>query len=108
MPRVLLAAQAVGALGLAAGGTAGALMAEDVLGSAAFTALPLGLLVLGSALSAPLLTVLMRRRGRAAGLAAGYALATAGAAGVIVAAAVASPAALLLGAVCCSAPATMP
>ncbi|MCX5203258.1 MFS transporter [Streptomyces sp. NBC_00237] len=97
VPGTLLAAQAVGALGLAAGGTAGALMAEEVLGSAAFTALPLGLLVLGSALSAPPLTAMMRRYGRAAGLTAGYALATAGAVLVIVAAADTGPAALLLG-----------
>ncbi|MFF6779872.1 MFS transporter [Streptomyces sp. NPDC012510] len=95
--RALLTAQAVGALGLAAGGTAGALTAEDVLGSAAYAALPLGLLVLGSALSAPPLTASMRRHGRAAGLAAGYALATAGAGLVIVAAALTSPTALLLG-----------
>ncbi|MFI2367786.1 MFS transporter [Streptomyces sp. NPDC018833] len=97
--RALLAAQGVGALGLAAGGTAGSLIAEDILGSTAYAALPLGLLVLGAAVSAPLLTALMRRRGRTAGLAVGYALATAGAALVVLAAALTDPATLLVGSV---------
>jgi MFS family permease len=97
--RALLAAQGVGALGLAAGGTAGALIAEDILGSTALAALPLGLLVLGAAVSAPLLTALMRRRGRTAGLAVGYVLATAGAGLVVLAAALTDPVALLVGSV---------
>lgn len=97
--RALLAAQGVGALGLAAGGTAGSLIAEDIFGSTAYSALPLGLLVLGAAVSAPLLTALMRRRGRTAGLAVGYALATAGAALVVLAATLTDPATLLVGSV---------
>ncbi|MCF6523717.1 hypothetical protein [Streptomyces sp. JJ36] len=87
----------MGALGLAAGGTAGPLMAEGVLGSEAFTSLPLGLLVLGSAGSAPAATSLMRRRGRAVGLAVSYAVATLGALLVVAAGAFGDTLALLLG-----------
>ncbi|MFE0105846.1 MFS transporter [Streptomyces sp. NPDC059009] len=95
--RTLLVAQAIGALGLSAGGTAGPLIAGDIMGSTALTTLPLGLLVLGTAGSAPLTTALMRRHGRAAGLAAAYAVATAGALLVIAAAATGSAALLLFG-----------
>ncbi|MDQ8706937.1 MFS transporter [Streptomyces sp. LHD-70] len=95
--RTLLAAQAVGALGLSAGGTAGPLIAGDILGSAALTTVPLGLLVLGTAGSAPLTTALMRRHGRAAGLTAAYAVATAGAVLVVAAAATSGTALLLAG-----------
>ena len=42
---LLAAATAIGALGLAAGGSAGALLAEDMTGSTALAGLPLGVLV---------------------------------------------------------------
>jgi hypothetical protein len=45
--RVLVVAQLLGACGLAAGGTAGALLAEQLTGSPATAGLPLAMLVLG-------------------------------------------------------------
>jgi MFS family permease len=46
--RVLVVAQLLGACGLAAGGTAGGLLAEQLTGSPATAGMPLSLLVLGS------------------------------------------------------------
>jgi MFS family permease len=80
---VLAAATAVGSLGLAAGGTAGALLAEDITGSEAAAGVPLGVLVAGSAAGALLIARRTSRSGRAAGLILGYALGTAGALAVI-------------------------
>jgi MFS family permease len=94
---VLAAATAVGSLGLAAGGTAGALLAEDITGSEAAAGVPLGVLVAGSAAGALLIARRSSRAGRAAGLLLGYALGTAGAAVVIVAAVASSFAVLLAG-----------
>jgi MFS family permease len=83
---VLAAATAVGSLGLAAGGTAGALLAEDITGSEAAAGVPLGVLVAGSAAGALLIARQTARSGRAAGLILGYSLGTAGAVAVIAAA----------------------
>lgn len=80
---VLCFSQAVGSVGLAAGAVAGPLLAVTVTGSASYGPLPLGLLVVGAALSAPTATRLMQRWGRARGLATCYVVATAGAAIVI-------------------------
>jgi MFS family permease len=88
-------ATAIGALGLAAGGSAGALLAEDLTGSTASAGLPLGFLVAGSAAGALLISRRTTRAGRAAGLVRGYALGTAGAA-VVIAAVVVDDFALLL------------
>jgi MFS family permease len=77
--RVLVVAQLLGALGLAAGGTAGALLAEHLTGSAAAAGLPLSLLVLGSGVAAVAVTRVMRDHGRRAGLAAAYLAGAAGA-----------------------------
>jgi MFS family permease len=82
--RVLVAAQLLGACGLAAGGTAGALLAEHLTGSPTAAGLPLSLLVLGSGVGAVATTRLMDRAGRRAGLAAAY-LAGAVGAGLVVA-----------------------
>lgn len=82
---MLCVSQAVGSVGLAAGAVAGPLLAETVTGSAAYGPAPLGLLVVGSALSAPLVTGSMHRVGRARGLAACYFVAAAGAAVVVLA-----------------------
>jgi MFS family permease len=79
VPSSLLFAQGAGALGLAAGGTAGPLLIQQLTGSDTFVALPLGLLVVGSGVSAPLVTALMRRSARAVGLLLSYAVAAAGA-----------------------------
>jgi MFS family permease len=92
---LLAAATAIGALGLAAGGSAGALLAEDMTGSAAWAGLPLGALVVGSAASALVISRVTDRAGRAAGLILGYTVGVAGAA-LVVAAAVMDDLSLLL------------
>jgi len=84
--RVLVVAQVLGALGLAAGGTAGALLAEQLTGRTSAAGLPLSLLVLGSGVGAVAVARIMRGHGRRAGLAAAY-LAGAAGAGLVVAAA---------------------
>jgi MFS family permease len=84
--RVLVVAQLLGALGLAAGGTAGALLAEQLTGSAAAAGLPLSLLVLGSGVAAVAVTRVMRDHGRRAGLAVAYLAGAAGAALAVAAA----------------------
>jgi MFS family permease len=84
--RVLVVAQLLGALGLAAGGTAGALLAEHLTGSAAAAGLPLSLLVLGSGVGAVAVTRVMRNHGRRAGLTAAYLAGAAGAALAVAAA----------------------
>lgn len=94
--RVLVVAQLLGALGLAAGGTAGALLAEDLTGSAA-AGLPLSMLVLGSGIGAVAVTPVMRDHGRRAGLAVAYLAGTVGAALVVAAAAFRSWPLLLAG-----------
>jgi MFS family permease len=91
----LALATAVGATGLAAGGTAGALLGADLAGSDAAAGVPLGLLVVGSAAAALLISYLSPRLGRARSLALGYAVGAAGA-GVVVVAAVAGSFVLLL------------
>ena len=84
--RVLVVSQLLGACGLAAGGTAGALLAEQLTGSPAAAGLPLALLVLGSGLAAVAVTRVMSSHGRRVGLSAAY-LAGAMGAGLVVAAA---------------------
>jgi MFS family permease len=85
--RVLVVAQLLGALGLAAGGTAGALLAERLTGNPAAAGLPLSMLVLGSGVGAVAAARIMRDRGRRAGLAAAYLAGAVGAAVVVAAAA---------------------
>jgi MFS family permease len=95
---VLLAvATAIGALGLAAGGSAGALLAEDMTGSTAWAGVPLGALVVGSAVSALGIARRTSRAGRAAGLVLGYGVGVAGAVLVVAAAELDSFALLLAG-----------
>jgi MFS family permease len=95
--RVLVVAQLLGALGLAAGGTAGALLAERLTGNPAAAGLPLSLLVLGSGVGAVAVTRVMRDHGRRAGLAAAYLAGAVGAALVVAAAAWESWPLLLVG-----------
>jgi MFS family permease len=94
---VLALATAIGALGLAAGGSAGALLAEEITGSTAWAGLPLGFLVAGSAASALLISRRTGGAGRRPGLVLGYAIGTAGAALVVGAAAMEDFALLLVG-----------
>jgi MFS family permease len=84
--QVLVTAQLLGAAGLAAGGTAGALLAEHLTGSPAAAGVPLSLLVLGSGVGAVLVARVMADHGRRAGLAAAYLAGAAGAALVVAAA----------------------
>jgi MFS family permease len=94
---MLAAATAVGSMGLAAGGTAGALLAEDITGSRAAAGVPLGVLVAGSAAGALVIARRTSRSGRTAGLILGYVVGAAGAVAVIAAAIVSDFALLLLG-----------
>jgi MFS family permease len=94
---VLALATAVGASGLAAGGTAGALLGVELAGSNAAAGIPLGLLVVGSAAAAPVISYLTPRLGRERSLALGYIVGAVGAEVVVVAAVVESFALLLVG-----------
>jgi MFS family permease len=97
---VLAGATAIGAVGLAAGGSAGALVAEDLTDNTALAGLPLGFLVAGSALSALAISRQTSRTGtRGSGLVLGYLVGTAGAVLVIVAAAAESFGLLLAGSI---------
>jgi MFS family permease len=95
--RVLVVAQLLGAVGLAAGGTAGALLAEHLTGSPAAAGLPLSLLVLGSGIGAVAVTRVMSSHGRRAGLAAAYLAGAVGASLAVAAAAWGSWPLLLAG-----------
>ncbi|GHE07202.1 MFS transporter [Klenkia taihuensis] len=85
---VVVCAQVLGGAGLAAGVTVGALLAGQMLGTDSSAGVPTALFTLGSALAAFLVGRVSQRRGRRAGLSAGFAVGGLGAAGVVVAAAV--------------------
>lgn len=95
--RVLVAAQLLGALGLAAGGTSGSLLGAQIAGSEAAAGLPLAVLVLGSGMAAVLVTRIMECTGRRTGLAAAHATGAVGAGVVVAAAELRSWPLLLLG-----------
>lgn len=85
--RVVVASQVLGGAGLAAGITVGALLAADLLGSPGAAGLPIALITLGSAFAAWAVGRTTQRRGRRAGLGAGFLVGAVGAAGVVVGAA---------------------
>jgi MFS family permease len=95
--RVLVAAQLLGALGLAAGGAAGALLAEHLTGGATAAGLPLAVLVLGSGVGAVAATRVMDRSGRRVGLAAAHLSGALGAGTAVAAAALSDLRMLLAG-----------
>jgi MFS family permease len=95
----LALATAVGSTGLAAGGTAGALLGAELTNSQAAVGLPLGLLVVGQAASSLLVSRWAAEIGRGRSLALGYLLGAVGAALVVAAAAAASLGLLCLGSV---------
>ena len=95
--RVLVGSQVLGGLGLAAGVTVGALLAEDVLGATSLAGLPAALLTLGSAGAAFVIGTLSQAGGRRRGLVAGYAGGAVGGVLVVVGASLPSTALLLLG-----------
>ncbi|MEU6731682.1 MFS transporter [Streptomyces physcomitrii] len=94
---VLAVAQLLSGAGVAAGITVGALLADEMLGSARLAGVPAALFTGGAALGALGIGRLSQRRGRRPGLTAGYAVAALGSLAVVLATAVHS-AALLFGA----------
>lgn len=78
--------QIFGGAGLAAGITVGALLAQQMLGTDAFTGLPTALFTLGSAVAALVVGRLSQRFGRRTGLTIGFMVGGLGAIGVILAA----------------------
>jgi MFS family permease len=95
----LVVSQAVGAVGLTIGIATASLLAREISGSDAQAGLAQTFQVLGTALAAYLLALLMARRGRRVGLATGYLLGCSGAALAVVAGVVDSMPVLLLGAI---------
>ncbi|WKN48948.1 MFS transporter [Nocardioides sp. Arc9.136] len=94
--RAVVLAQVLGGAGLAAGVTVGALLAQEMLGTEGLAGLPTALFTLGSALTAYLVGRVSQRAGRRVGLGLGFLAGGAGAAGVVVAAAVDSVPLLLV------------
>lgn len=88
---VVVCSQVLAGLGLAAGITVGALLAEDMLGSTSLAGIPSALLTLGGAGAAFLVGRLSQRLGRRVGLAAGYLAGAIGGAGVVLAAIMDNP-----------------
>lgn len=84
---VVVIAQVLGGAGLAAGVTVGALLAQQMLGTAGLAGLPVALFTLGSALTAYLVGRLSQRHGRRTGLGLGFTAGGVGALGVVLAAA---------------------
>ncbi|MFB7142725.1 MFS transporter [Gottfriedia sp. NPDC056225] len=78
--------QIFGGAGLAAGVTVGALLAQQMLGTDAFSGLPASLFTLGSAGAALIVGRLSQRFGRRIGLASGFFTGGLGAIGVVIAA----------------------
>ncbi|MBB6421115.1 MFS transporter [Streptomyces sp. AK010] len=93
---ILLASQVLSGVGLAAGVTVAALLAQDMLHSTTLAGLPSALLTAGSALAAVIIGRVSQTRGRRPGLAAGYLAGALGGAGVVVAAALDDPALLFI------------
>lgn len=77
------AATGLASIGLAAGGTGGALLATELAGNESVAGLPFGAVVAGSAAGAALVGRLTRRFGRGRALALGYGIGVLGAAVVI-------------------------
>ncbi|GHC67911.1 MFS transporter [Streptomyces cinnamoneus] len=82
---VLVIAQVLSGVGLAAGITVGALLAEEMLDSTRLAGAPAALFTGGAALGAVGIGRISQRWGRRPGLALGYAVAALGSAGVVVA-----------------------
>ncbi|MFH8533320.1 MFS transporter [Streptomyces tendae] len=93
---VLLVSQILSGVGLAAGVTVAGLLAGQMLHNTSLTGLPIALLTAGSAGAAVVIGRVSQRLGRRPGLAAGYLTGALGGAGVVIAAALASPALLFL------------
>jgi len=96
--RVLVLAQAVGALGITIGIATASLLARDLSGSESLAGLAQTAQVLGAAVASYLLARVMSRRGRRMGLATGYLLGAAGGVLAVVAGVVESMLLLMAGA----------
>src|SRR3954447_26675277 len=97
--RTLVAAQAVGAIGITIGIATASLLARDISGSESQAGLAQTFQVTGAAVASYLLARLMSRRGRRVGLVTGYLLGAAGAVLAVLAGVVGSMTLLLVGAV---------
>jgi MFS family permease len=97
--RTLVAAQAVGAMGITIGIATASLLARDLSGSDSQAGLAQTCQVLGAAVASYLLARLMSRRGRRLGLVTGYLLGACGALTAVLAGVLGSMPLLLLGAV---------
>ena len=97
--RTLVAAQAVGAIGITIGIATASLLARDLSGSDNQAGLAQTFQVLGAAVASYLLARLMSRRGRRVGLVTGYLLGAGGAVLAVLAGVVGSMPLLLVGAV---------
>ncbi|WP_405668304.1 MFS transporter [Streptomyces sp. NBC_01166] len=93
---VLLISQILSGVGLAAGVTVAGLLAGQMLHNTSLSGLPIALLTAGSAGAAVIIGRISQRHGRRPGLAAGYLSGALGGAGVVVAAALASPTLLFI------------
>lgn len=93
---VVACAQVLAGLGLAAGVTVGALMAEEILNSTGLSGVPSGLFTLGSACAALYVGKLSQRFGRRVGLSTGYLAGALGGIGVVIAAIYSNPVLLFL------------
>jgi MFS family permease len=96
---LLAAATAIGSTGLAAGGTAGALLGAELAGTSGAAGMPLGLLVVGSAVGALVISRQASRGRRGRGLMLGYALGAVGAVVVVTATVTRSLSVLLVGSI---------
>ncbi|PRZ18197.1 MFS transporter [Nesterenkonia sandarakina] len=83
---VVVFSQILGGAGLAAGVTVGALLAQEMLGSASLAGLPIALFTVGSALAAFTVGRVSQRWGRRIGLSIGFSAGGLGALGVVAAA----------------------
>lgn len=83
---IVVLSQIFGGAGLAAGITVGALLAQDMLGTDAYSGVPVALLTLGSAGAAYLIGRISQRHGRRIGLAGGFLTGGISALGVVLAA----------------------
>jgi MFS family permease len=88
---IVVFSQILGGLGLSAGVTVGALLAQEMLGSTGLSGLPGAMFTLGSAGSALIVGRLSQRFGRRPGLSFGYLAGAVGGMGVITAAVINNP-----------------
>jgi MFS family permease len=88
---IVVCSQILSGLGLAAGITVGALLAQEMLDSTSFSGVPSALFTLGSAAAALTVGRLSQRFGRRAGLSFGYFAGAVGGAGVVIAAILDNP-----------------